>query len=119
MRPLEEVLLRFSPCLAWASKKLRKFGLRGRVRLLPILGFGLCLGGRTPRRACNITLSTHRFSDWGLQGDLRKGLRGNKGQLRRGLTCFEGLRQTLRPLLFSLGALSSVDLPALATAEKV
>ena len=44
-------------------ENLREFELRGRVRLLPILDFGLWLGGRTPRRACNRTLSTLRFSD--------------------------------------------------------
>ena len=78
--------------LGLGPENLRKFELRGRVRLLPILDFGLRLGGRTPRRACNRTLSTLRFSDWGLQGSLRKGLREHEGRLRWGLTCFEGLR---------------------------
>ena len=51
--------------LGLGPENLRKLELRGRVRLLPILDFGLRLGGRTPRRACKSTLSTLRFSDWG------------------------------------------------------
>ena len=48
--------------LGLGPENLRKLELRGRVRLLPILDFGLRLGGRTPRRACKSTLSTLRFS---------------------------------------------------------
>ena len=70
--------------LGLGPENLRKLELRGRVRLLPILDFGLRLGGRT--------LSTLRFSGWCFQGGLRKGLREHEGRLRWGLTGFEGLR---------------------------
>ena len=78
--------------LGLGPENLRKLELRGRVRLLPILDFGLRLGGRTPRRASKSTLSTLRFSGSGYQGGLRKGLREHEGRLRWGLTGFEGLR---------------------------
>ena len=65
-------------------EKLREFGLRGSVWLLPAFDFGLGFGKRAATSTNTATLPRNRFGNRGLQGSLSRDLRRGPSSRRRG-----------------------------------